>query len=147
VTSRYIPADWRRFVIERAGGRCEYCRLSQIGQEATFHVDHVKPLAAGGETALENLALACVSCSLRKAARESAINPESGQEVRLYNPRSDVWSDHFRWDGVRLVGLTAIGRATIETLAMNRPLILAIREEEAVVGQHPPFEEHDQCQS
>jgi hypothetical protein len=94
-------------------------------------------LAAGGETVLENLALACVSCSLRKAARESAIDPKSGQEVPLYNPRVDVWSDHFWWDGVRLVGLTATGRATVEALAMNRPLILAIREEEAAVGRPP----------
>jgi hypothetical protein len=146
MTSRYIPTEWCRFVIERARDRCEYCQLSQAGQEATFHIDHVKPLAAGGETALENLALACVSCSLRKAARESAIDPESGQEVRLYNPRVDVWSGHFRWDGVRLVGLTATGRATVEALAMNRPLILAIREEEAAVGRHPPTEEHDQWQ-
>ncbi|MBI3951427.1 MAG: HNH endonuclease [Acidobacteria bacterium] len=87
MTSRHIPAEWRRLVVERAEDRCEYCQLSQAGQEATFHVDHVLPSAAGGETTPENLALACVSCSLRQAARESAIDPETGQQVRLYNPR------------------------------------------------------------
>jgi 5-methylcytosine-specific restriction endonuclease McrA len=64
-------------------GRCEYCGLSQEGQEATFHIDHVIPLAAGGKTVAENLALACVSCSLRKAARQTAIDPQSGKEVAL----------------------------------------------------------------
>lgn len=61
-----IPAALRDDVVLRAGDRCEYCRLSQAGQEAAFHVDHVVPRVAGGATVLDNLALACVSCSLRK---------------------------------------------------------------------------------
>lgn len=134
----YIAAELRRFVIQRAAGRCEYCGLSQEGQEATFHVDHVIPVTAGGETVAENLALACVSCSLRKAARQTVIDPQSGQEVPLYNPRRDSWHEHFQWEGVYLVGLTEIGRATIEALNVNRALILAIRQEEAALGRHPP---------
>jgi hypothetical protein len=59
--SRVSP-ELRRVITQRAGGRCEYCGLAQDGQEATFHVDHIKPLAAGGQTTAENLALACVSC-------------------------------------------------------------------------------------
>jgi hypothetical protein len=94
-------------------------------------------VAAGGETVAENLALACVSCSLRKAACQTAVDPQSGQEVALYNPRRDVWHEHFHWDGVHLVGLTATGRATVEALKMNRVLILAIRREEEAVGRHP----------
>lgn len=65
-------------VVLRAGNRCEYCRLSQLGQEATFHIDHVIPRAAGGPTVANNLALACVSCSLRKWAKQTAIDPDSG---------------------------------------------------------------------
>ena len=133
----YIPPGLRRLVIQRAAGRCEYCGLSQEGQEATFHIDHVIPVTAGGQTVAENLALACVSCSLRKAARQTAIDPQSGKEVALYNPRRDTWREHFRWEDVYLVGLTATGRATIEALDMNRVLILAIREEEAALGRHP----------
>jgi len=120
--------------------RCEYCGLSQEGQEATFHIDHVIPITAGGKTVAENLALACVSCSLRKAARQTAIDPQSGQEATLYNPRCDIWHEHFRWNSVYLVGLTATGRAMIQALDMNRPLILAIREEEIMLGRHPPPE-------
>lgn len=134
----YIAAELRQFVIQRAAGRCEYCGLSQEGQEATFHIDHVIPKAAGGETVAENLALACVSCSLRKAARRTAIDPQISEEVALYNPRCDNWHEHFWWEGVYIVGLTPTGRATIASLNMNRPLILAIRREEAVLGRHPP---------
>jgi hypothetical protein len=101
-----IPAALRRFVIRRAANVCEYCGLSQQGQEATFHIDHVIPRMAGGATDTENLALACVSCSLRKAARQTAVDPHSGNEVPLYNPRRDDWQAHSQWQGVTLVGTT-----------------------------------------
>jgi hypothetical protein len=133
-----IPAVLRQFVIQRAENRCEYCQLSQEGQEATFHIDHITPRVAGGETAAENLALACVSCSLHKSARQTAIDPHSGTEVALYNPRHDPWQEHFRWADIYLVGLTGTGRATVAALHMNRALILAIRQEQAILGRHPP---------
>lgn len=134
------PAALARQVVERAGNRCEYCGLSQVGQEATFHVDHVVPRAADGPTVLDNLALACVSCSLRKGARRSAPDADTVTQVPLFNPRSEQWSDHFRWDGARVEGLTPTGRATLAALEMNRPLILSIRYEEAERGRHPPPE-------
>ena len=67
--SGYIPAHLVRQVRERAGDACEYCRVPQASQEATFHVDHIVPRLLGGATTADNLALACVSCSLRKSAR------------------------------------------------------------------------------
>jgi hypothetical protein len=82
-----IPADLRRQVVFRAGDRCEYCGLAQEGQEATFHMDHIVPTAARGATTADNLALACVSCSLRKEARRSARDPQTGRTVPLFNPR------------------------------------------------------------
>jgi len=132
-----IPTGIRRAVVERAGEFCEYCRLAQAGQEATFHVEHVVPRTAGGRTALENLALACVSCSLRKGSRQRAIDPQSGAEARLFNPRMDHWREHFRFEGAYLVGLSPTGRATVDALQLNRPLILAIRHEESMRGHHP----------
>jgi hypothetical protein len=132
-----IGARLRRVVIARARGRCEYCHLAQAGQEATFHIDHVVPRAAGGATVAENLALACVSFSLHKEARRSAPDPESGRTVSLYHPRRQRWATHFRREGVVLVGLTATGRATVAALRMNRPLILAIRREESERGRWP----------
>ncbi|MCU0705649.1 MAG: HNH endonuclease [Fimbriiglobus sp.] len=133
-----IPRTLADEVVLRAAGRCEYCQLSQLGQEATFHIDHVLPRAAGGPTEGENLALACVSCSLRKWARRTATDPETGEDVSLFNPRIDRWGDHFRWQNAIVVPLTATGRATAAALAMNRPLIVAIRLEEMERGRHPP---------
>lgn len=133
----YIPTFLRRLVLGRAKERCEYCRLAQAGQEATFHIDHIIPVAASGQTVADNLALACVSCSLRKGARMAAIDPETNEEARLFNPRLDLWSAHFNWEGVSVVGLSATGRATIAALEMNRPIVLAIRAEETIVGRHP----------
>lgn len=125
-------------VVARAGWRCEYCGLSQASQAATFHIDHISPKVSGGLTRPDNLALACVSCSLRKEARRSAVDPHTRRRVALFHPRRQRWSDHFRWEGFRVVGLTSTGRATVAALQLNRPLILAIREEEALRGRHPP---------
>lgn len=131
----YISGFLRKLVIQRAENRCEYCRLSQKGQEATFHIDHIYPFVLGGETIAENLALACVSCSLRKNAREKVIDPQTKKEVPLFHPRKDVWKEHFAWKGVKIEGLTATGRATVKALNLNRSLILAIREEEKLLGR------------
>jgi hypothetical protein len=132
--SRHLHAE----VVRRANRRCEYCGLSQLGQEATFHIDHVTPRVAGGRTTSENLALACVSCSLRKGAKLTAGDPGTGAETPLFNPRLQAWAEHFRWEGELVVPLTAAGRATVAALAMNRPLIVAIRREETIRGRHPP---------
>jgi hypothetical protein len=133
-----IPAALRDEVVLRAGNRCEYCGLSQAGQEAAFHIDHVMPRVAGGPTESNNLALACVSCSLRKWARRSAPDPATGEDAPLFHPRDQAWEEHFRWDGPVVVPLTPTGRSTLAALAMNRPLAVAIRREEAERGRHPP---------
>ena len=131
-----ISTFLRKLVIRRAENRCEYCRLSQKGQEATFHIDHIFPVVSGGEMVAENLALACVSCSLRKGAKETLTDPQTKKEVPIFHPRKDSWKEHFAWKGVRIEGLTEIGRATIKALNLNRPLILAIREEEILLGRY-----------
>jgi len=133
-----VSLPLRRAVLNRAGGRCEYCGLFQTGQEAQFHVDHIQPMAGGGATALENLALACVSCSLRKGARRKAPDPLTRKQAALFHPRNQRWSDHFQWKGCRVAGRTPTGRATVDALKMNRLLAQAIRSEEALRGRHPP---------
>ncbi len=114
-------------VIKRAADRCEYCGIAQSGQEAVFHVDHIHPRAAGGETMPDNLALACVSCSLRKGSRTQSIDPDTGESVPLFHPRLLIWAEHFRREDEWLMGQTPIGRATVELLKMNRPIARAIR--------------------
>ena len=127
--SEHVPVALSKLVRERAHINCEYCRLPQSSQEAVFHVDHIEPRSTGGPTVANNLALACVTCSLRKAARTHARDPLSKQWVPLFNPRQDRWSDHFRWTrGCRLLSRTPTGRATISALGMNRPAVIAIRK-------------------
>ena len=124
-----VPASLVRRVRERAR---EYCGLRQEHQEATFHVDHVIHRRAGGPTVLQNPALACVSCSLRKGARQTAPDPARGTAVDLFNPRVDSWPEHFEVHGTgEVAGLTPTGRSTVAALHMNRPLAVAIRLEEA----------------
>ena len=133
-----IPARLRQRVIQRAHDRCEYCGISQAAQEAAFHIDHIMPQIAGGRTVLENLALACVSCSLRKGARLRAADPQTGEEVALFNPRVDAWRLHFRWNGIELVGISPAGRATVSALSLNRARTQRIRAQEIFHGRHPP---------
>lgn len=132
-----VPDLIRNAVINRAENHCEYCRLSQFAQEATFHIDHIIPQSAGGPTTMENLALACVTCSLRKGARQTVTDPDTGLEVPVFNPRRDPWQNHFRWADVRIVGVSATGRATADALQMNRAHALATRNEERLRGRLP----------
>lgn len=124
-----IPVALQREVRERAGNCCEYCLLPQSSQEATFHIDHVRPLSAGGETILANLALACVTCSLKKGARVRAKDPRTWKLTPLFHPRNQSWKKHFRLSAAsRIIGKTACGRATTLALAFNRPALVEIRK-------------------
>jgi hypothetical protein len=68
-------------------------------------------------------------------------DPETQQEVPLFNPRTDRWTDHLAWDEEwRIVGLTPIGRATIAALNLNHPRRVLIREAEEWFGLFPPDE-------
>jgi hypothetical protein len=133
-----IPTSLRQLVIQRADNRCEYCGLSQLGQAATFHIDHVIPVMASGSTTAGNLALACVSCSLYKGARQDIEDPKTNEMVSIFNPRQQTWKEHFAWMGVEVIGLTAVGRATVNALKLNRDIIKTIRVEEEFFGRHPP---------
>jgi hypothetical protein len=103
-------------------------------------MEHVAPIAAGGETTEANLALSCFSCNRRKWDRRSGVDPAAGSEHRLFNPRSDLWNEHFAWsrDGLSIVGRSAIGRATVSVLEMNRERLRQIRAADVALGRHPP---------
>ena len=124
-------------VEERAGGRCEYCRMHQALQGATFHLEHVLPSSRGGDTNLANLAWACPGCNFHKADRVEVLDPTSGLLVPLFNPRSDVWRDHFRFHGYEVSGLSALGRATVLALDLNHPRRLLIRQAEETFELFP----------
>lgn len=109
------PADMRRAVIERAGDRCEYCLVPQSLAASTDQVDHVVAEKHRGETTLDNLALFCALCNRRKSSDIGSIDPAPGELVRLFNPRTQRWADHFRFDGLHIIGTTAQGRTTVDS--------------------------------
>lgn len=110
----------RDLVFMRDGGRCQYCRLAQHGHGATFHIDHVHPRSRGGPTSADNLVLQCPNCSLRKADKIAATDPDTAQSVPLFHPLQQAWDEHFRLQSEgTCVGVTPIGRATVDALQMN----------------------------
>ncbi|MFN7344054.1 MAG: HNH endonuclease [Prosthecobacter sp.] len=110
----------RHFVRQRAGHRCEYCQLHQNDSPlAALHIEHIRPIKHGGTDALENLCLACIDCNLHKGANLTGIDPETDTITPLFNPRRDSWVEHFLWNGIRIVGVTAVGRTTVRVLDLN----------------------------
>lgn len=96
-----------------------------------FEVDHIIPLSKNGTDEAQNWALSCRICNLRKLDHTDGFDPVSQQTIRLFNPRLDVWDEHFiahLEPPFRLEGRTTIGRATVERLEMNSPLQLRARE-------------------
>lgn len=135
-----VPSRLRSVVVSRAGERCEYCHLPQATQVATFPVDHVAPLASGGETELGNLALACPQCNALKWTHTDAADPGTGEVVPLFDPRTQKWEEHFRWsstDPAALEPLTPSARATLALLDLNSEIRRNIRRWLAEIGSHP----------
>src|SRR5215467_1793469 len=133
-----VPEALSRAVRSRAHGRCQYCLMHESLQGATFHVEHVIPQSKGGESTLENLALACPGCNLHKAGRTTAVDPLTGEQVPLFHPGQQLWSEHFRFKGCEVEGRTPVGRATVEMLDLNHLRRQRIRHVEEIFGLYPP---------
>lgn len=119
---------FQRAIRDRAKHRCEYCHFPETFAEAPFHVDHVIARQHGGGDEMQNRALACCFCNRYKGPNLSGVDPASNQIARLFHPRKDMWAEHFAWNGPWLVGQTAIGRATIQALRLNRADAVAVRQ-------------------
>jgi hypothetical protein len=135
-----IPKVLRDRVTARARSRCGYCLTSEAIVGTPMEVDHIIPESLGGLTEEENLWLACSLCNDSKSGRIAAIDPTSGDVVRLFDPRRQEWKEHFQWTeaGDRIVGLTPTGRATVVALRLNRPSLVQARQAWVAVGWHPP---------
>jgi hypothetical protein len=124
-----VNRELARGVRERAGGRCEYCLMPQFVFPLPFQIDHIVAEKHGGETVPTNLALACPHCNLYKGPNIAGRDPDSGQVLRLFHPRSDSWTEHFQFEGPRIVGRTPVGRVTVQVLALNAEELLLFRLE------------------
>ena len=130
-------AELRRRVRERASNCCEYCLLHQDFAASAHQVDHVISEKHGGLSSLENLALSCALCNRRKGSDIGAADPQTGNLVPLFNPRTGRWADHFMLDDIRILGLTPSGRATVELLRLNTFERLIERDALTRIGRYP----------
>ena len=138
MSKTYISAALRREVIERAGNCCEYCLSDTKSRAIDFAIDHVIAEKHGGQTQLDNLCLSCYWCNSFKGSDVASVDWDNdGVIVPLYNPRQQVWIDHFRLDGVRVVPLTAAGRVTVFLLQMNAPERIKERDLLIELGDYP----------
>lgn len=137
----YISKEVDRRVRVAAHNRCGYCLSPQRLVMARLEIEHIIPLSKQGSNDESNLWLACPLCNRYKGDKTTAIDPKTGKIVPLFNPRTQVWFEHFRWteDGLRIVGRTQIGRATVAALHLSDdPDALEVRSYWVLAGWHPP---------
>jgi len=142
VTRPHIPQALRDKVAAQAGHRCGYCLTPQAFTAMPMHVEHIIPQAAGGPSIEENLWLACPICNSHKGAQTAGMDTLSGEQLPLFDPRHQVWGEHFRWsdDGTLISGQTACGRATVVALKLNNEHLVRARRRWVLAGWHPPGE-------
>jgi HNH endonuclease len=136
----YIPKALRQLVGQRAVGTCEYCLIHQTFSIYSHEVDHVIAAKHSGESTEDNLVLACLSCNRHKGSDLTSIDPLTGAITPLFNPRTQIWSEHFQLEEGFILGLTAIGRTTIFLLRINEMNRLQLRQALVVQGLYPEAE-------
>jgi hypothetical protein len=118
----------RQLVRQRADYRCEYCRLPQkYAPVVSFHIEHIRARQHRGDDDSSNLCLACPRCNSFKGPNLTTYDPETNEKVDVFNPRIYIWDEHFEFEGIHIVGLTPIGRGTVELLSMNTDDRLNVR--------------------
>lgn len=122
MSKTYIPVALRNLVHKRAEAACEYCLTPELISFAVHQIDHIIAEKHGGKTEPDNLALACVLCNKYKGSDIASLDPETGRIAALYNPRQDIWHEHFLFkENGTIEPLTAIGRVTAQVLRLNAP--------------------------
>jgi 5-methylcytosine-specific restriction endonuclease McrA len=131
----------KKAVRERAKQCCEYCLAQILFSADVFSIEHIIPVSKGGLTALFNLAFSCQCCNNHKYTSTHVIDPASGSIVPLYNPRLDIWAEHFEWfeNFTEIIGISPTGRATVSRLQLNREDLLNLRRVLVDAGFHPPY--------
>jgi HNH endonuclease len=123
-----ISTELRQFIALRAAFTCEFCRLPQMFSLHKHEPDHILPRQHGGETEERNLALACFRCNRYKGPNVGSFDPHDGSLVPFFNPRSQKWNEHFRFEGATITPLTAEARVTVKILQLNAPERLIERQ-------------------
>jgi hypothetical protein len=136
---RFTPTE-RNFIMLRAKGCCEYCQMLYDFSPDTFEIEHIISLFEGGTNELANLAFSCGGCNSNKYYKINAIDKQSNEVVALFNPRLDIWSQHFQWqENFSIIeGITSIGRVTVELLKLNRIGLINLRKALVNYNVFPP---------
>jgi hypothetical protein len=122
-----MEAAVRQLVRQRAGGRCEYCRLPEQAVDVAFHIEHIVARQHGGRDDPSNLCLACDRCNLHKGPNLASVDPATDSTVPLFHPRQQKWEEHFEFIAAEIAGKSATGRATVRLLNMNARHRLLLR--------------------
>lgn len=118
-----ISNELRKVVADRAGNRCEYCLVPDSASILALQIDHIIPERQDGPTILENLALACRSCNVAKGYNVVKYYYETGKTVLLFNPRKEIWTNHFTLQETGIIAsLTDKGAATVDILRLNEDI-------------------------
>lgn len=135
----YLSATLRLQLEEADDHHCAYCRTSQFYSGHPMVAEHILPRIKGGTTSFANLCYSCYRCNLFKGSQTYRIDPQSGELTPLFHPRQHQWNQHFVFDpsGLQIVGLTAVGRATVIALNMNNDVIINARRNWARLGWSP----------
>ncbi len=130
----------RQRVAQQAQFRCGYCQTQEVVSGVPLTLEHIIPKVRGGEDVETNLWFSCRLCNENKGVLTEAIDPDTATTVRIFNPRLDDWNVHFAWstEGSTVIGLTAIGRATVNALDLNSSFRVASRTLWVEAGYHPP---------
>lgn len=138
--SVYLSEELRRQLEEADDHCCAYCQTLQANSGQRMVPDHIIPISKGGETLFANLCFSCRLCNEFKGSCTAWIDPLTGHTAPLFHPRQQNWFDHFAWEdgGTRIIGLTAVGRATVVRLQMNHEVIVPARRKWVSAGWHPP---------
>jgi len=135
-----ISEQVRARVRAQAQNRCGYCRSLQMYILGILEIDHIIPKAIGGTDEEENLWLACSLCNKYKGTQTDALDPVTQTRVKLFNPRTQQWSQCFAWseNATEIIGLTDSGRATVTALQLNNNIAVTVRGQWVSAGWHPP---------
>ena len=135
--SSYINKALRQLVATRAERLCEYCLIHEDDTFFGCEVDHIISEKHGGQTEAENLAFACAFCNRSKGSDVGSLIGATGVFVRFFNPRTDLWAEHFVLDGVTFVALSDVGEVTVRILSFNNSERLFERQMLQVIGRFP----------
>lgn len=135
--SQYISRSIRRFVIARADYRCEYCRVPEYLSSFDYHIEHIIGIQHGGTNSLDNLAYCCSSCNWKKGPNISTILEIGGILIPLFNPRIQIWFEHFDTKEGVIITKTLVGQATAKLLELNRPEKIEERFQMTLSGFYP----------